>query len=124
MPVRAESYIQTLEGRVETVESAVTAIGNTYTEAEVNSLLAAKAPTASPTFTGTVTIPDGALAIADTSGLQTALDAKAPATGKLYLKDTQGTPHYWQVTVSNTGVLTTADVGTTLPTDGFVGVPA
>lgn len=33
---------------------------------------------ANPTFTGTVVIPDGALAIADTSGLQTALDAKAP----------------------------------------------
>jgi hypothetical protein len=32
----------------------------------------------SPTFTGTVTVPDGALAIADTSGLQTALDTKAP----------------------------------------------
>lgn len=32
---------------------------------------------ANPTFTGTVTIPDGALAIADTSGLQAALDAKA-----------------------------------------------
>lgn len=30
-------------------------------------------------FTGTVTIPDGALAIADTAGLQTALNAKAPA---------------------------------------------
>ena len=40
--------------------------------------LAGKAPTANPVFTGTVTIPDGALAIADTSGLQTALDAKAP----------------------------------------------
>ena len=90
MPVRAESYIQTLEGRVETVEAAVTAIGDTYTESEVDTLLA----------------------------------AKAPATGKLYLKDTQGTPHYWQVTVSVLGVLTTADAGTTLPTDGFVGVPA
>ena len=33
---------------------------------------------ANPTFTGTVTVPDGALAIADTAGLQTALDAKAP----------------------------------------------
>jgi hypothetical protein len=33
---------------------------------------------ANPTFTGTVVIPDNALAIADTSGLQTALDAKAP----------------------------------------------
>jgi hypothetical protein len=36
------------------------------------------AASASPVFTGTVTIPDGALAIADTAGLQTALDAKAP----------------------------------------------
>lgn len=34
---------------------------------------------ANPTLTGTVTVPDGALAIADTSGLQTALDGKAPA---------------------------------------------
>ena len=33
---------------------------------------------ANPTFTGTVTIPDGSLAIADTSGLQAALDLKAP----------------------------------------------
>lgn len=40
--------------------------------------LAAKAPADNPSFTGTVTIPDGALAIADTSGLQAALDAKAP----------------------------------------------
>lgn len=39
-----------------------------------------KANAANPTFTGTVTIPDGALAIADTNGLQTALDAKQ-ATG-------------------------------------------
>ena len=44
----------------------------------LDTALAAKAPSASPTFTGTVTIPDAALAIADTSGLQTALDAKAP----------------------------------------------
>ena len=121
MPVRAESYIQTLEGRVETVETAVTAIGDTYTESEVDTLLAAKAPTANPTFTGTVTIPDGALAIADTSGLQTALDAKSPATGKLYIKDSAAPAHYWQLTVSVLGVLTTTDVGTTVPTDGFVG---
>lgn len=38
--------------------------------------LALKANTANPVFTGTVTIPDGALAIADTNGLQAALDAK------------------------------------------------
>lgn len=46
--------------------------------------LALKAPTANPTFTGTVGIPDGALAIADTSGLQTALDAKAPTANPTF----------------------------------------
>lgn len=39
-----------------------------------------KANAANAVFTGTVTIPDGALAIADTNGLQTALDAKAPSS--------------------------------------------
>jgi hypothetical protein len=37
------------------------------------------------------------------------------ATKGLVLKDTQGTPHYWRVTISTTGVLTTADLGTTKP---------
>ena len=37
------------------------------------------------------------------------------ATKGLVLKDTQGTPHYWRVTVSTTGVLTTTDLGTTKP---------
>ncbi len=37
------------------------------------------------------------------------------ATKGVVLKDTQGTPHYWRVTVSNTGVLTTADLGVTRP---------
>jgi lysophospholipase L1-like esterase len=36
-----------------------------------------KAPAANPIFTGTVTIPDAALAIADTSGLQAAITAKS-----------------------------------------------
>lgn len=44
-------------------------------ETEVN----AKAPSANPVFTGTVTVPDGALAIADVNGLQAALDDKAPS---------------------------------------------
>ncbi len=43
------------------------------TQAEVD----LKANAANPVFTGTVTVPDNALAIADTSGLQAALDAKA-----------------------------------------------
>ena len=33
----------------------------------------------------------------------------------LVLKDTQGTPHYWRVTVSTLGALVTADIGTTKP---------
>jgi hypothetical protein len=34
------------------------------------------------------------------------------ATRGLILKDTQGTPHYWRVTVNNSGVLVTTDLGT------------
>lgn len=37
------------------------------------------------------------------------------ATNGLVLKDTQGTPHYWRVTVDNTGALVTTDLGTTKP---------
>ena len=37
------------------------------------------------------------------------------ATKGLVLKDTQGTPHYWRVTISNVGALVTTDLGTTKP---------
>lgn len=37
------------------------------------------------------------------------------ATKGLVLKDTQGTPHYWRISVSTLGVLTTADLGTSAP---------
>jgi hypothetical protein len=33
----------------------------------------------------------------------------------LILKDNQATPHYWRITVSNVGVLLTADIGTSPP---------
>jgi hypothetical protein len=33
----------------------------------------------------------------------------------LILKDNQATPHYWRVTISNVGVLLTADIGTAPP---------
>jgi hypothetical protein len=33
----------------------------------------------------------------------------------LVLKDTQGTPHYWRVTVDNTGTLVISDLGTSAP---------
>lgn len=36
------------------------------------------------------------------------------ATKGLVLKDTQGTPHYWRVTVSTLGVLTVTDLGTSI----------
>ncbi len=37
------------------------------------------------------------------------------ATKGLVLKDTQGTPHYWRLTVTTLGVLVTTDLGTTKP---------
>lgn len=37
------------------------------------------------------------------------------ATKGLVLKDTQGTPHYWRVTVSTLGALVVSDLGTSKP---------
>lgn len=37
------------------------------------------------------------------------------STQGLVLKDTQGTPHYWRITVDNTGTLVITDLGTTKP---------
>ncbi len=37
------------------------------------------------------------------------------ATTGVVFKDTQGTPHYWRLTVDNTGSLVTTDLGTTKP---------
>ncbi len=37
------------------------------------------------------------------------------ATKGLVLRDTQGTPHYWRVTISNVGAIVTTDLGTTKP---------
>jgi len=42
-------------------------------------LLGAKAPSANPSFTGTVTVPDGSFSIAKTVGLQGSLDSKITA---------------------------------------------
>jgi len=43
------------------------------------------------------------------------------AKTKVYIKDAQGTPHYWQLTI-DAGVLVPVDAGTTAPTDGVIGV--
>lgn len=37
------------------------------------------------------------------------------ATKGLVLKDTQGIPHYWRVTISNIGAIVTSDLGTSAP---------
>lgn len=51
-----------------------------------------------------------------TKGADTTDDLVIDLASKgLVLKDTQGTPHYWRVTISTTGVLTTADLGTSKP---------
>lgn len=51
-----------------------------------------------------------------TKGINTTDDLVVDlATKGLVLKDIQGTPHYWRVTVSVLGVLQTADLGTTPP---------
>jgi hypothetical protein len=84
---------------------------------------------ANPTFTGTVTIPDGSLAIADTSGLQTALDTKAPIASPTFT----GTPTAPTATpgTNTTQVATTAFVlanagsgsGAPLASPAFTGNP-
>ena len=51
-----------------------------------------------------------------TTGIDTTDDLIVDlATKGLVLKDTQGTPHYWRVTVSTLGVLVITDLGTTKP---------
>ena len=47
---------------------------------ELSEAMPTKAPAASPTFTGTVTVPDGSFTVGKTTGLQAALDGKAPTT--------------------------------------------
>lgn len=37
------------------------------------------------------------------------------ASKGIILKDTQATPHYWRVTIDNTGNLVTTDLGTSYP---------
>jgi len=51
-----------------------------------------------------------------TKGADTTDDLIVDLAAKgLVLKDTQGTPHYWRVTISTLGALVTTDLGTTKP---------
>jgi hypothetical protein len=78
--------------------------------ASLEDALALKANAANPVFTGTVTVPDGALAIADTNGLQSALNLKANAANPVLT----GT-----VIISGSAAITAAlTVGTTMNFSG------
>lgn len=75
------SDLASLDSRVDTLELIPSpvwgAIGGTLAnQTDLQTALNLKATAANPVFTGTVTIPDNALAIADTNGLQSALDGK------------------------------------------------
>lgn len=64
---------------------------------------------------------NGSVEVPTKNAVYDQVELKATKVGlKLYIRDAAGTPHYWQVTVSTLGVLTTSDAGTTLPTDGIV----
>lgn len=98
------SYLETQYDQVAAdIDDTGTPVG-----AAVAAALTPKADAANPVFTGTVTVPDGALAIADTSGLQTALDTKAPLASPALTGDpTAPTP-------------ATADNDTSIATTAFV----
>jgi hypothetical protein len=58
--------------------------------------------------------PTRALDVAGT--IQTSSDVSITTAAKgLVLKDTQTTPHYWRVTINNSGTLITTDIGTSAP---------
>ena len=51
-----------------------------------------------------------------TKGVDTTDDIVVDTSAKgLVLKDTQATPHYWRISISALGILTTTDLGTTKP---------
>jgi len=70
---------------------------------------------------------DGGVAIATTPSEKLSVGGRIRSTNSdivvednargIILKDTQGTPHYWRITVTTSGVLQTADLGTSLPTE-------
>ncbi len=79
-----------------------------------------------------VAVADGGTGASNASGARTNLGlATVAATGaysdltgkptKIYLKDTAGTPHYWELRVDTSEVISTVDAGTTVPTDGVIG---
>ena len=74
------ALVSAAPGLLDTLDEIAAALGDDPNfAATITASLAAKAPSASPTFTGTVTVPDGSFTVAKTTGLQSALDGKIPA---------------------------------------------
>lgn len=89
-------------------------ITDAYTETEVDALLTAKEAIANKNANSGYAGLNASGRV--TKGTDTTDDVIVDlATKGLVLKDTAGTPHYWRVTISTTGVLTTTDLGTTKP---------
>ena len=73
------ALVSSAPGALDTLNELAAALGGDANFATtITNALALKAPLASPTFTGTVTVADGVFTIGKTSGLQAALDGKIP----------------------------------------------
>jgi hypothetical protein len=84
--------------------------------------LALKANASNAVFTGTVTIPDSALAIADTSGLQAALDAKASSANPTFT-GTVTIPDNALAIADTSGLQTALNAKAPLASPTFTGTP-
>lgn len=74
---RVAAIVDSAPGVLDTLNELAAALGDDPNFATtMTNALALKAPLASPTFTGAVTVPDGSFTIAKTTGLQSALDGK------------------------------------------------
>ena len=89
-------------------------ITDVYTNTATDTLLAAKEATANKNtasgYAGLNSVSRTTKGVDSTDDIIVDL-----ATKGLVLKDTAGTPHYWRVTISTLGILTTTDLGTTKP---------
>jgi hypothetical protein len=107
---RAGQATTNVAGYFDLVGGSLSAI--TYTNAVLvldNNAVAASIFVARDNGTPVVTIKDGGVQLNTTDIV---IDS---GTKGMVLKDTQGTPHYWRVTVSNVGALVVTDLGTTAP---------
>jgi len=89
-------------------------ITDAYTETEVDLLLSAKESTSNKNAISGYAGLNATSRI--TKGVDTTDDLIVDTDLKgIVLKDNAGTPHYWRISVSSTGVLSTTDLGTTKP---------